>query len=297
MQAAQKMAGFSMAEADLLRKAMGKKIPAVMREQDEKFVSGCIANGHPEELARELFSFIQHFAGYGFNKSHSAAYALVAYQTAWLRAHYPPEYMAALLTASKRDKDRTALYLHECRTMGLRVLVPDINRSESDFAAVDGNITFGLSAVRNVGEAVVEQIVVEREKNGRFETFVDFANRVDLNVLNKRTLDALIKAGAFDSLDLRRRGLFDRYPAMLDATVSRRRAEEMGQFSLFGGGSSVVEEAPIEIPDLEWDKKTKLGFEKEMLGLYVSDHPLLGIEESPRADVQHHDPGVVGPGG
>lgn len=280
MQAAQKMAGFSMAEADLLRKAMGKKIPAVMREQDEKFVSGCIANGHPEELARELFSFIQHFAGYGFNKSHSAAYALVAYQTAWLRAHYPPEYMAALLTASKRDKDRTALYLHECRTMGLRVLVPGINRSESDFAAVDGDITFGLSAVRNVGEAVVEQIVVEREKNGRFETFVDFANRVDLNVLNKRTLDALIKAGAFDSLDLRRRGLFDRYPAMLDATVSRRRAEEMGQFSLFGGGSSVVEEAPIEIPDLEWDKKTKLGFEKEMLGLYVSDHPLLGIEKA-----------------
>jgi DNA polymerase-3 subunit alpha len=280
MQVARKMAGFSMVEADMLRKAMGKKIPAVMREQQEKFVAGCVANGHDEALGRELFGFIQHFAGYGFNKSHSAAYALVAYQTAWLRAHHPAEYMAALLTASKRDKDRTALYLHECRTMGLRVLVPDVNRSESDFAAVDGEITFGLSAVRNVGEAVVDQIVVEREKNGPFESFHDFINRVDINVLNKRTIDSLVKAGAFDSLGLRRRGLFERYPEMLDGTVSRRRAEEMGQFSLFGGGGSEVAEAPIEIPDLEWDKKTKLGFEKEMLGLYVSDHPLLGVEKT-----------------
>ena len=278
MQVAQKMAGFSMAEADMLRKAMGKKIPAVMSEQEDKFVTGCVGNGYIEELGQELFGFIQHFAGYGFNKSHSAAYALVAYQTAWLRAHYPAEYMAALLTAAKKDKDRTALYLHECRTMGLRVLVPDINRSESDFAAVDGDITFGLSAVRNVGEAVVEQIVVEREKNGPFDSFADFLNRVDLNVLNKRTVDSLCKAGAFDSLGLPRRGLFERYPELLDATVSRRRAEEMGQFSLFGGGDSRVAQAPVEIPDIDWDKKTKLAFEKEMLGLYVSDHPLLGVE-------------------
>ena len=280
MQAAQKMAGFSMAEADMLRKAMGKKIPSVMREQEEKFVAGMVANGHDETLGRELFGFIQHFAGYGFNKSHSAAYALVAYQTAWLRAHYPAEYMAALLTASKRDKDRTALYLHECRSMGLRVLVPDINRSESDFAAVGNDITFGLSAVRNVGEAVVDLIITEREKNGEFVSFADFIDRVDLNVLNKRTVDSLVKAGAFDSLGLRRKGLFERYPEMLDATVARRRAEEMGQFSLFGGGGSEIVEAPVVIADVEWDKKTKLGFEKEMLGLYVSDHPLLGIERS-----------------
>ena len=278
MQAAREMAGYSMAEADTLRKAMGKKIPSVMQEQEEKFVAGCVAEGHDEALGRELFGFIQHFAGYGFNKSHSAAYALVAYQTAWLKAHHPAEYMAALLTASKRDKDRTALYLHECRTMGLRVLVPDINRSESDFAAVDGDITFGLSAVRNVGESVVEQLIVEREKNGPFESFQDFINRVDLMVLNKRTVDSLIKAGAFDSLGLRRRGLFESYPDLLDATVTRRRAEEMGQFSLFGGTEDATAVTPIEVLDVEWDKKTKLAFEKEMLGLYVSDHPLLGIE-------------------
>jgi DNA polymerase-3 subunit alpha len=278
MQVARKMAEYSMAEADTLRKAMGKKIPAVMREQEEKFVAGCVAAGHDEGMARELFGFIQHFAGYGFNKSHSAAYALVAFQTAWLKVHHPAEYMAALLTASKRDKDRTALYLHECRTMGLRVFVPDINRSDLDFSAVEGDITFGLSAVRNVGEAVVEQVVEERDKNGPFTTFQDFIDRVDLNVLNKRTVDSLIKAGAFDSLGLPRRGLFERYPEMLDATVARRRAEEMGQFSLFEGGDGNRAEAPIEVLDVEWDKKTKLAFEKEMLGLYISDHPLLGIE-------------------
>jgi DNA polymerase-3 subunit alpha len=280
MQTAQRMAGYSMAEADMLRKAMGKKIPAVMREQEEKFVAGCIASGYEEDLAKELFGFIEHFAGYGFNKSHSAAYGLVAYQTAWLKAHYPAEYMAALLTAVKRDKDRTALYLHECRTMGLRVLVPDVNRSELDFSAVDGDITFGMSAVRNVGEPVVELIIAEREKNGPYTSFQDFVDRVDLSVLNKRTIDSLIKAGAFDSLRHSRKGLFDRYLDLLDATVSRRRAEEMGQYSLFGGLDATVEEVPVEIPDDEWDKKVRLGFEKEMLGLYVSDHPLLGLERA-----------------
>jgi len=280
MQAARAMAGFSMAEADMLRKAMGKKIPSVMREQEEKFVAGCIAQGHPEQLGKELFGFIEHFAGYGFNRSHSAAYALVAYQTAWLKRHYPAEYMAALLTASKRDKDRTALYLHECRSMGLRVLVPDVNRSDMDFAAIDGQITFGLSAVRNVGEGVVELIIAERDKNGPFSSFQDFIDRVDLNVLNKRTVDSLIKAGGFDSLGHTRRGLIERYLDMLDATVARRRAEEMGQFSLFGGGEAGVAEVAVEIPDHEWDKRKRLQFEKEMLGLYVSDHPLLGIEKA-----------------
>ena len=280
MQVAQKMAGFSMVEADMLRKAMGKKIPAVMREQEEKFVAGCLTNGHDEALARELFGFIEHFAGYGFNRSHSAAYGFVAYQTAWLKAHYPAEYMAALLTAVKRDKDRTALYLHECRTMGIRVLVPDVNRSELDFAAVDGEITFGLSAVRNVGEAVVELILAERSENGPFAGFQDFINRVDVAVLNKRTIDSLIKAGAFDSLGHARRGLFDCYLELLDATVSRRRAEEMGQFSLFAEGNGEVQEVTVKVSDNQWDKRVQLGFEKEMLGLYVSDHPLLGVERA-----------------
>jgi DNA polymerase III subunit alpha len=283
MQAAQKMAGYTLAEADSLRKAMGKKIPAVMAAQEEKFVAGCVANGYPEQLGKELFGFIEHFAGYGFNKSHSAAYALVAYQTAWLKVHYPAEYMAALLTSAKKDKDRTAVYLHECRMMGIPVLVPDVNVSESDFVGADGSIAFGLSAVRNVGEAVVDLIVIEREKNGPYASFTDFVNRVDVSVLNKRTIESLIKAGAFDSLGHARRGLFEVAFDTLDATIARRRAEEMGQYSLFGGGEAGVESVPVEIPAIEWKKKVKLGFEKEMLGLYVSDHPLLGVERALQA--------------
>ena len=280
MQTAQKMAGFSMVEADMLRKAMGKKIPAVMKEQEEAFVAGCVDNGHPEKLGRDLFGFIEHFAGYGFNKSHSAAYALVAYQTAWLKAHYPAEYMAALLTAVKRDKDKTAIYLHECRIKGIPVHVPDVNVSESDFVGVDGSIAFGLSAIRNVGEAVVVHIVAERTDNGDFKDFGDFVDRVDVSALNKRTVESLIKGGAFDSLGHTRRGLLEVAHETLDATIARRRAEEMGQYSLFGGDDEGVESVGVVVADVEWEKKIQLGFEKEMLGLYVSDHPLLGIEKT-----------------
>ena len=280
IQAAQKMAGYSLTEADSLRKAMGKKIPAVMQAQEEQFIAGCVANGYTEQLGKELFGFIEHFAGYGFNKSHSAAYALVAYQTAWLKVHHPAEYMAALLTSAKRDKDRTAVYLHECRLMGIPVLVPDVNVSESDFVGRDGHISFGLSAIRNVGEAVVDLVVLEREKNGPFVSFDDFVNRVDVNVLNKRTIEALIKAGAFDSLGHRRRGLLEVAFDTLDATIARRRAEDMGQYSLFGGADVGEESAGIVVPEIEWDKKIKLAFEKEMLGLYVSDHPLFGVEST-----------------
>ncbi len=279
MQVAQKMAGFSMAEADDLRKAMGKKIPEVMAAQEDKFVRGCAARGYAEQLGRELFGFIEHFAGYGFNKPHSAAYALVAYQTAWLKAHYPAEYMAALLTAVKRDKDRTALYLNECRTMGVRVLAPDVNRSETDFTADDEAITFGLSAIRNVGEGVVELILQERSKNGPFADFGDFVNRVDVAVLNRRTIESLIKAGAFDGLGHTRRGLTETFEAMLDAVLARRRAEEMGQYSLFGEDEAAVQNGVVEIPEISWDRKIRLGFEKEMLGLYVSDHPLFGVND------------------
>ena len=292
MQTAQKVAGFTMAEADRLRKAMGKKIASVMAAEEEKFIAGSVANGTEEEHARELFGFIEHFAGYGFNKSHSAAYALVAYQTAWLKVHHPAEYMAALLTAVKRDKDRTALYLHECRQMGLQVLVPDVNRSDADFSAVDGDITFGMSAVRNVGEAVVLPIVDERKRSGPFKSFSDFINRVDLAVLNKRTIDSLIKAGAFDSLGHSRRGLFETYLDVLDATIARRRAEEMGQYSLFGGSDDEIETVEVHIPEHDWDKKIQLAFEKEMLGLYVSDHPLFGVENALRTMCTATVPGL-----
>lgn len=279
MQAAQAIAGFSMAEADNLRKAMGKKIPALMAEQEERFVAGTVANGHDEQLGKDLFGFIEHFAGYGFNRSHSAAYALVAYQTAWLKVHYPAEYMAALLTATKKDKDRTAAYLHECRMMDLNVSVPSVNVAERDFLAHDGEIVFGLSAVRNVGEAVTDLVVEERTRNGPYSSFFDFMDRVDVQVLNKRSIESMIKAGAFDSLGHPRRGLLEVAHTIIDGTVNRRKAEEAGQFSLFGGATSEVADVNQEIPEHEWDKKVKLAFEKEMLGLYISDHPLLGVEK------------------
>ncbi|HLA67911.1 MAG TPA: DNA polymerase III subunit alpha [Acidimicrobiia bacterium] len=293
MKAAEVMAGFSMAEADLLRKAMGKKIASVMDEQEEKFVEGCVAQGHPRELGRELFALMSHFSGYGFNKSHAAGYALVAYQTAWLKAHYPAEYMAALLTSAKRDKERTAVYLNECRAMGVRVLVPDVNSSESDFAAKDDAITFGLSAVRNVGEGVVELITDERTKNGTFGSFQDFVDRVDLSVLNKRTVESLIKAGGFDSTGSTRRGLMAVHEQMIDAVIVRRRAEDMGQFSLFRADEPSVQSGAVAIPEEEWDKKIRLTFEKEMLGLYVSDHPLFGVAQMLRAMASASVAGLV----
>jgi len=292
MQAAQVMAGFSMVEADLLRKAMGKKIPSVMAEQEELFVEGCVRQGHPRELGRELFDLISHFAGYGFNKTHATGYALVAYQTAWLKAHHPAEYMAALLTSSKSNKDRTAAYLNECRTMGVKVLVPDVNSSESDFVARDGAVPFGLSAIRNVGEGAVALITDERKKNGEYSSFQDFLDRVDLGVLNKRTIESLIKAGAYDATGAPRKGLIAVFEQMLDTVVSRRRAEDMGQYSLFESEEPSVQSGAVEIPEMEWDQRTKLAFEKEMLGLYVSDHPLLGVGATLRSLVTTAVPGL-----
>lgn len=283
MQVAQELAGYSMAEADNLRRAMGKKIKAVMEAEREKFVAGCVSQGHSEELGRELWDAIEPFAGYGFNKSHSACYAFIAYQTAYLKTHYPAEYMAALLTSVKRDKDRTALYLNECRRMEIQVLVPDINQSDLDFTVTDGKIRFGLSAVRNVGEGVVERILEERRRGGPFTDFVDFCERVPLEVLNKRTVESLIKAGAFDSLGYSRKGLSERFEEIIDAVTQRRRNEEMGQFSLFGGGDDPVPGGSYDIPTDEWQQRTKLSFEKEMLGLYISDHPLLTVAAALRA--------------
>ena len=279
MQVAQRLAGYTMAEADQLRRAMGKKIKALMIAEEEKFVSGCVSQGHTEEVGRDIFGLIEHFAGYGFNRSHSAGYGLVAYQTAYLKAHHPAEYLAALLTATKNNKDRTALYLNECRQMGVEVLVPDVNESESDFTVRDGRIRFGLSAIRNVGEGVVEKIIGARRERP-FESFQDFVDRVDMSALNRRTVESLIKAGGFDGLGDLRKGLTLVCEQILDATVERRRNEEAGQFSLFAGDEEAVTESAIEIPRLEWPSKFQLGFEKEMLGLYVSDHPLLSVGPS-----------------
>jgi DNA polymerase-3 subunit alpha len=300
MRVAQKFAGYTLAEADNLRKACGKKDRALIKKEREKFVAGCDTTGYGSAIGTALFDIIEPFADYAFNKSHSYGYGLVAYQTAYLKANFPVEYFAALLTSVKTNLDKAAVYLNECRQMRVAVLVPDVNVSMSDFAAVRGDgsdgiggvgsIPFGLSAVRNVGEGLVGLIVSERDANGPFADFYDFCDRVDLNVLNKRTIESLIKAGAFDSMGHPRQGLLAVYEEILDTTVVRRRREAEGQFDLFSMlGDDVSADAasgPAEtrrpIPDLEFDKKQRLGFEKEMLGLYVSDHPLMGAEASLR---------------
>ena len=311
MRVAQRFAGYSLAESDLLRKAMGKKSRAVMAKEKKAFVDGVERTGYDRDLGTSLFDIIEQFADYAFNKSHSFGYGLIAYQTAYLKAHHPAEYLAALLTSVKANLEKAAVYLAECRTMGIEVVVPDVNRSVSDFTpsielGEDGRevrkIVFGLSAVRNVGTGLVGLLLAEREANGPFVDFYDFCERVDYQVLNKKTLESLIKAGAFDSLGHPRLGLLQVFEHIVDATVARRREHDMGTLSLFGeldtAGTAFDERRPI--PDKEFGKRDRLSFEKEMLGLYVSDHPLLGAEASLRrrcdgtlADVPELDDGAV----
>ncbi len=285
MRVAQRFAGYSLAEADKLRQACAKKIRALIAAEREKFVAGCEATGYGTALGTTLFDVIEPFADYAFPKAHAFAYGLVSYQTAWLKAHHPVEYLASLLTSVKDDKDKTAVYLSECRSMGIKVLVPDVNLSASDFVARDGAIPFGLSAIRNVGEGLVERIVAEREDNGPFADFYAFCQRVDPQVLNKRSIESLAKAGAFDSLGHSRQGLCAAFEPIVDRTLARRRERDLGVLSLFGDTSDGAGEGPrgfddsrVPIPEGEFAKTVKLAFEKEMLGLYVSDHPLLGAE-------------------
>ncbi len=301
MRVAQKFAGYTLSEADNLRKACGKKIRALIQAEREKFVAGCEAEGYGGVLGTQLFDIIEPFADYAFNKSHSYGYGFIAYQTAWLKAHYPVQYLASLLTSVKDNKDKTAVYLSECRSLGIEVLVPDVNRSLSEFAAdfsdgtgtlgaqgdSPGAITFGLAAVRNVGEGLVALIVAEREGNGPYVDFYDFCQRVDPQVLNKRTIESLIKAGGFDSLGHPRRGLLLVFEDIVDRTLERRREHDAGVVSLFAalepetaGQATGFADTRLPIPDTEFDKSLRLAFEKEMLGLYLSDHPLMGLEGS-----------------
>jgi DNA polymerase III subunit alpha len=314
MRVAQKFAGYSLAEADNLRKAMGKKVREVMAEAREGFESGVVQTGYEPALGKKLFDIIEKFADYAFNKSHTFGYGLVTYQTAYLKAHYPVEYVACLLTSVKNNLDKAATYLSDCRSMGIKVLPPDVNRSMSNFGALSpeelppgitlavgspGAITFGLSAVRNVGEALVELLIAEREENGQFTSFHDFVERVPEPVLNKRTIESLIKGGAFDNLGHTRRGLLTVFEHIIDTTVKRRREREKGVMSLFGdwgdeqgsdagagAGSGDGFDERTEIPDLAFDKTEQLRYEKEMLGLYVSDHPLFGVEAALRRKVE-----------
>jgi len=298
MRVAQKVAGYDLAEADNLRKACGKKDRKLIAAERQKFVAGCEATGYGEALGTTLFDIIEPFADYAFNKSHAYGYGFIAYQTAWLKAHHPVEYFAGLLTSVKDNKDKTAIYLSECRVMGIQVLVPDVNRSLADFAADypdddgsgtggQGAITFGMAAIRNVGSGLVAHIVAEREANGPFVDFYDFCQRVDPQVLNKRTIESLIKGGAFDSLGHPRRGLCLQFEEIVDLTLDRRREREAGVVSLFAvleeetdGQVAGFGDTRIPIPEVEFDKSQRLAFEKEMLGLYISDHPLMGLESS-----------------
>lgn len=272
---ASRIAGFDMAKADAFRKAVGKKIPELVEAQREEFIEGCVANGYERKFAEDLFRLIEPFADYGFNKSHAYGYAMISYQTAYLKAHYPAEYLAALLTSIKDDKDKTAVYLAECRAMGIKVVPPDLNDSEVDFAVKGGRIVYGLSAIRNVGEGVGENIVVARGDRP-FKNFEDFCSRVDASVLNKRVLEALIKAGCFDSLGYARKGLLERAMAVVDDVSARRKREEEGQAALFGVTEAV---SPPPAESDEWDRELKLAFEREMLGLYVSDHPVMARQD------------------
>ncbi|RXR27791.1 DNA polymerase III subunit alpha [Oerskovia turbata] len=281
MAIAQKVAGYSLGQADILRRAMGKKKKSELDKQFEGFSNGMKERGFSMAAVKTLWDILLPFSDYAFNKAHSAAYGVVSYWTAFLKANYPTEYMAALLTSVRDDKDKSALYLNECRRMGITVLPPDVNSSSANFTAVGKDIRFGLTAVRNVGANVVDAIVATREDKGTFGSFTDFLDKVPAVVCNKRTIESLIKAGAFDSLDHARRALLVVHEQAVDSVISVKREEAKGQFDLFAdlGGEDPAMSFSVDVPDIpDWDKKQRLAFEREMLGLYVSDHPLSGLE-------------------
>ncbi len=282
MAIAQKLAGYTLGQADLLRRAMGKKKKEELDKQFETFSAGMVERGYSMAAVKTLWDILLPFSDYAFNKAHSAAYGLVSYWTAYLKANFPAEYMAALLTSVKDDKDKMAIYLNECRRMKIQVLPPDVNESAFNFTPVGRDVRFGLSAIRNVGGNVVDGIIAAREEKGRYVDFNDFLEKVPAQVCNKRVIESLVKAGAFDDMKHKRRALVAIHEQAVDQFVDIKRNEAIGQDSLFGGldddagggfGFSVA------LPDIdEWDKMTLLGHERDMLGLYVSDHPLLGLE-------------------
>ena len=277
MRIASELGGFSMGEADILRRAMGKKSSELMAEQRKKFLDGAKAKGIPEKKADRIFAQMEQFAGYGFNKSHAAAYAIVAYQTAYLKANYPVEFMAALLSSETADTDKIVKYIEECRAMGLEVLPPDVNESSSDFTVVGGKIRFGLKAVKNVGETAIQSILASRREQGAFRDLFDFCERVDLRLVNKRVVESLIKCGALDSLGARRAQLVAAVDKAMEAAASVQRDRARGQVSLLDmlAGSGGSPRTAPDLPDVpEWDRAQVLASEKETLGFYVTGHPL-----------------------
>ncbi|MFT4186444.1 MAG: DNA polymerase III subunit alpha [Micrococcaceae bacterium] len=287
MAIAQKVAGYSLGQADILRRAMGKKKKSELDKQYVDFKAGMINNGFSENAVKTLWDILLPFSDYAFNKAHSAAYGVISYWTAYLKANYPVEYMAALLSSVGADSDKMALYLNECRHMGITVLTPDINESSVNFTAVGGNIRFGLGAVRNVGALQVGRIQETIAEKGKFTDFKDFMMKIPQSLLNKRSLYSIVKSGAFDSFGHTRRSLERIVEDAIDSVTNIKKNESIGQFDLFGAfseendGDTEIESIHIDIPDIpEWDRKTKLANEREVLGMYVSDHPLKGMEHA-----------------
>ena len=275
MQIANRLAGFSLGDADLLRRAMGKKKPEEMAAQREKFLTGCHARKVPAKKAEKIFDLMAEFAGYGFNKSHSCAYALLAYQTAWLKTHYPVEFMAAMLTSETGNTEKVVKYINEARSMGITVLPPDVNSSDLNFTPVGDNIRFGLAAIKNVGENTVKGILAARETLGRFTNFFEFCESVDTRLLNKRVLESLVRSGALDGLGAHRAQMM----AVIDRSIERaqklQRAKESGQHGLFGGAAAAAPPAPEVLPEVDpWPEHELLAAEYSTLGFFISGHPL-----------------------
>ncbi|HEY6293522.1 MAG TPA: DNA polymerase III subunit alpha [Terriglobia bacterium] len=292
MQIAAAVAGFSLGEADVLRRAMGKKKVEEMVAMREKFLAGARQNGVPDAKARKLYEQIEQFAGYGFNKSHSAAYALVAYRTAYLKTHYPVEFMASMLTAEIGNPDKLTFYLGECRDMGIEILPPDVNSSDRTFTASQTasglGIRFGLTAIKNVGEAAIESVLEARKQLGRFDNLFQFCENVDLRLMNKRVIESLIKAGALDSLGVHRARLLAGLDRAIELGQARQRASAGGQVGLFGGAEPEPVRA-VTLPDVpEWSEAERLAGEKEVLGFFVTGHPLEKYR-SQMAAVARHD--------
>jgi DNA polymerase-3 subunit alpha len=275
MQIANRLAGFSLGDADILRRAMGKKKPEEMAAQREKFMAGCAAHKIAQKKAEKIFDLMEEFAGYGFNKSHSCAYAYLAYQTAWLKTHYPVEFMAAMLTAETGNTEKVVKYINEARGMGITVLPPDVNSSAMNFTPTGSDIRFGLAAIKNVGENTVKGILAARESLGRFKSFYEFVESVDARLLNKRVLESLVRAGALDGLGAHRAQMFAAVDRAMDRSQKLQRAKESGQHGLFGGAAAAVAPPPEILPDAEeWAEHELLSSEHSVLGFYVSGHPL-----------------------
>jgi DNA polymerase-3 subunit alpha len=283
MQIATTLAGFTPGGADLLRRAMGKKKAEVMAEQRDSFVRGAVHNGYQEEQAARIFDLMAYFAGYGFNRSHSVAYALIAYHTAYLKAHFPREFMAALISSDMDNTDKVIRFIGDCRDLGIQVLAPDINTSAYGFTVSGDSIRFGLGAIKGIGQSAIESIVQERQCGGPFSSFFALCERLDCRQVNKKVVESLIKGGALDALELSRSQLFGNMARVLEWAQRQHTDRQQGQISLFGGS---VAQSTSMVPTLdqvpEWSESERLTYEKEALGFYISSHPLLAAQQELR---------------